>query len=320
LLGLVASNGEERVNRWTPGFEVALEYWGEEYYYSTDTTERIHFSEGWFTPLPNTLDVPNHDETVELFVLANDFPEAVAHPAQIRSVYKGTSGGTVRISPSGNSVLYTPPEGFVGTDRFSYRTGTLLTKSAVVTLNVTTPPEYLAMAGQWRNAQRPTDVNNDASVNALDVLLLINQMKRMGGNASKRLTPERVGAAIGSIYCDPSGDGYLSALDVLQVINAINAPQAFSPGSASLLAQGLTMTGNMTPALIRLDRALSNDRQLLADATHEPTDLIHPEESQSTESQSAESCDRLPARTKQPLSDDLLNVIAADLTSRSASQ
>ncbi len=74
------------------------------------------------------------------------------------------------------------------------------------------------LASDWQNPLVPTDVNNDRVVSALDTLLVINKLNDEGGT----VLPGTSGSAPGVFY-DTSGDGRLSPLDVLRIINAINA-------------------------------------------------------------------------------------------------
>ncbi len=68
----------------------------------------------------------------------------------------------------------------------------------------------------WQNAASPFDVNNDGTVAPLDVLLVINQIIRLG----VRLLPIPQQAV--TAFVDTDGDFFLSPIDVLRVINALN--------------------------------------------------------------------------------------------------
>jgi hypothetical protein len=75
-------------------------------------------------------------------------------------------------------------------------------------------------ASGWQNPVNPFDVNGDGYVTPQDVLLLINEINRGGGEGPLApRTPEQPGAPY---FLDVLGNGYLTPNDVLQVINYIN--------------------------------------------------------------------------------------------------
>ncbi len=77
-------------------------------------------------------------------------------------------------------------------------------------------------ANPFHNGFWPEDVNNDLKVNALDAVILINSLNR-NGNTDLSAAPESLPAqADVPHYVDVSGDGALSAVDVLRVINTVN--------------------------------------------------------------------------------------------------
>ncbi len=93
----------------------------------------------------------------------------------------------------------------------------------------TTPP---LIFDSWRNPLNPLDVNGDTRVSALDALVVINELND-GGARQLPPTPG-FGIPIGggtvfphsnerAAYIDVNGDGRLSPLDALNVINKINA-------------------------------------------------------------------------------------------------
>ena len=80
----------------------------------------------------------------------------------------------------------------------------------------------------WHNAPSPFDVNNDGTLAPLDVLLVINQIIRLG----VRLLPIPQQAV--TAFVDTDGDFFLSPIDVLRVINALNrrgSGEGESPGN-----------------------------------------------------------------------------------------
>lgn len=81
-----------------------------------------------------------------------------------------------------------------------------------------------AMANQlpWKNASRPLDVNNDGSVVALDVLLIINTLNQDGN----RKLPPPTGTQLTAPFYDTNGDGRVTPIDALLIINDINSRSA----------------------------------------------------------------------------------------------
>ncbi|MFN6161409.1 MAG: dockerin type I domain-containing protein [Planctomycetota bacterium] len=70
---------------------------------------------------------------------------------------------------------------------------------------------------RWTNPTRIMDVNNDDSIDPLDVLVIINEINRSGPRA---LDPA---SDIAPPFYDTNPDGFIDPLDVLVVINTINA-------------------------------------------------------------------------------------------------
>ena len=68
----------------------------------------------------------------------------------------------------------------------------------------------------WHNTQIAEDVNNDGTVSAIDVLLIINLLNT---NTPSALTGSNISSPP---YVDVSNDAFLTAKDALLVINAIN--------------------------------------------------------------------------------------------------
>ena len=62
-----------------------------------------------------------YDGTISIDVLANDFRgDGYTGPKQITSITETNAGGIAVLSDDGRSILYTPPEGFIGCDGFQY--------------------------------------------------------------------------------------------------------------------------------------------------------------------------------------------------------
>ena len=87
------------------------------------------------------------------------------------------------------------------------------------------------MTSDWQNPSNRFDSDNNDAINAMDALVIINELNRGGDpDLSKRgiSTPP---------FVDVSGDGFLTAIDVLQVINYLN-----NRGGAS--GEGDSSSGN----------------------------------------------------------------------------
>ncbi len=65
------------------------------------------------------------------------------------------------------------------------------------------------LASDWRNGSLVGDVDNSALVTPLDVLQVINDLNNLG---SRQLPAHKPSS---ELFVDVSGDGWLSALDVL---------------------------------------------------------------------------------------------------------
>ncbi|MCU0978265.1 MAG: dockerin type I domain-containing protein, partial [Pirellulaceae bacterium] len=87
--------------------------------------------------------------------------------------------------------------------------------------------DLVAQAGavSWQNPVRPTDVNGDGEVTALDALVVINYINAHNGDVSlpaDDLPPP---------YLDVDGNGLVTAADVLAVINHLNNAATSSSGA-----------------------------------------------------------------------------------------
>ena len=72
---------------------------------------------------------------------------------------------------------------------------------------------------RWENDTLPEDVNNSATVTAIDALIIINYLNSTGAGALPIDKP----AGTPPFYLDENGDGLVTAIDSLRVINYINA-------------------------------------------------------------------------------------------------
>ena len=85
----------------------------------------------------------------------------------------------------------------------------------------------------WQNLLSPPDVNDSGSITSLDALTIINEIDR---RQESRLPPIDSIDDFAGFYLDVSGDGVLSALDSLLVINAMAG--GAGPGESEEIATG----------------------------------------------------------------------------------
>ena len=127
----------------------------------------------------------------------------------------------------------------------------------------------------WQNPVRPTDVNGDGDVTALDALVLINYINAHNGDVSlpaHELPPP---------YLDVDGNGLVTAADVLVVINQLNnaATSSSSAGNCQGESPGPSFAEGESPdvgGLTRLSPSLASPLTVLparavGDAHHETT-------------------------------------------------
>jgi hypothetical protein len=93
----------------------------------------------------------------------------------------------------------------------------------------------------WQNPARAMDVNNDGFVSPIDVLLVINFINNYQGVSALPNPPPFIpiaGAPIfpdnpglgQDLFIDVNGDGFVSPIDALQIINAVNSGQTGGEG------------------------------------------------------------------------------------------
>ncbi|QDT04121.1 Putative bifunctional phosphatase/peptidyl-prolyl cis-trans isomerase [Rubripirellula lacrimiformis] len=100
--------------------------------------------------------------------------------------------------------------------------------SAELTLNFQRP---------WQNSLRPSDINNDGNLSALDALVIINELGS-SRNSDDGLLDDPLGVTSWpGVYYDQNGDQNVTALDALRVINELGR---IKPGeSESPIAVGV---------------------------------------------------------------------------------
>ena len=129
-------------------------------------------------------------------------------------------GALVKASPEG-LITYDPR----GIPRFqSLKRGERLTESFVYRVdNFIHQAEAIATftvigRNRWHNDRNEYDVNNNGTIDPLDVLVIINDVNAFGGRELLHDDDETVPSA----FLDVDDDGTVSPLDVLKLINRIN--------------------------------------------------------------------------------------------------
>ena len=123
----------------------------------------------------------------------------------------------------GQSVVYTPNDGFIGRDTFSYTVeDSIGQRSNVATVSVD-------VEGAWQNPSVPMDVDGDGRVIPRDVLALVLDINNYG---SRWLQGRERSAS--EFYLDVSGDGHLSPVDVLGVVRYLNSASGEPPAETRL--------------------------------------------------------------------------------------
>lgn len=114
-------------------------------------------------------------------------------------------------------------------------TGGNMRPAVVTTGGVTSGIDFVfeSNASQFTNPSNRHDVNDDESVTALDVLLIVNDINQHGARDLA------VAGYQASPYLDVNGDGFSSALDALLVINYINLAGAGEGDAIAIVTGGV---------------------------------------------------------------------------------
>ncbi|MCC6508387.1 MAG: phosphatase PAP2 family protein [Pirellulaceae bacterium] len=137
------------------------------------------------------------------------------------------------------------------------------------------------LASDWQSSPNPLDVDSSGLVIPLDVLLIVNDINQNGVRALPAQRPVDYTGAL----CDTNGDGILSGLDALQVINVINQFPAEPSlevkltsdlnGDQVVLASEFEYELKATPnATIRVERFEGEQALLFSQATASETGSV----------------------------------------------
>jgi Ca2+-binding RTX toxin-like protein len=169
-------------------------------------------------------------------LLANDSPGDATETLTI-SAFDGLSelGAHITLDTFGGfrydprtPALQVKGRGETLVDTFTYelQDGQGSTATALVTITI-------QGVNDWHNQRIPLDVNDNASIEPLDALIIINYLNE---NGPKRL-PARVDRP--EFYYDTDDDGHVAPLDVLLIINKLNTP--FGGGEGEPPATGIVI-------------------------------------------------------------------------------
>ena len=176
--------------------------------------------------------------TIQINVLANDTNPDGSHGALVPKLAAGTSSAFS--ITSNKQVRYEAPAGFSGVHRARYTT----TNEHDLESSATTIEVFVVdfeHATPWRNPDNSVDVNDDQQVTAIDALLAINAINNRP--AELPTSAADVDQLFG--FVDSSGDGFLTAVDALRVINRLSG---FGDGEGEALQQvGDDITGASFP-------------------------------------------------------------------------
>ncbi|HND51363.1 MAG TPA: Ig-like domain-containing protein [Pirellulaceae bacterium] len=151
-----------------------------------------------------------------LSVLANDFDPDGSDVLSIVAIGSTSMGGIVGLSADHSSLVYSPPQPFLGVETFTYTVddGRGGLTDATVTITVV----------GWQNPANPLDVDKDTFISSQDAVVMVNEINvPQIISPSGQLPPPTVNPRY---FYDVNGDGYLTASDVLKVVNALNAAAA----------------------------------------------------------------------------------------------
>jgi uncharacterized delta-60 repeat protein len=146
-------------------------------------------------------------------VLANDqFDRSAAYRVEL---VQPPRQGRLELASDGTFKYESGPDaGVIGSDSFTYRvidSSNRASREARVSLRFSE-----RIASRFQNSLNAADVNSDGVVSPLDILLVINAIKRNGGNWNLR-SPD----TISPNYVDVNGDLICSPIDILIIINTI---------------------------------------------------------------------------------------------------
>jgi cysteine-rich repeat protein len=99
-------------------------------------------------------------------------------------------------------------------------TSSAVSSASSIVSSLCTPPAIVA-GNSWQNPVNPLNVDNSQLINGLDVAAINRRIESMiaAGNDAQKLNGTR---PAGAVYPDVNGDGYVTAMDSLMIINYMN--------------------------------------------------------------------------------------------------
>jgi len=113
--------------------------------------------------------------------------------------------------------------------------------------------QFTVLSGAWNNSSNRFDIDQDGFVVPLDVLLVINSLRRSGSIALSIVRPT------GSYFVDVSNDNFVSPIDVLMVINYLNRRSPASEGEFDAESEDMSTTSIGSADLFFQDLGIVSD-------------------------------------------------------------
>mgnify|MGYP001200519908 CR=1 FL=1 len=162
-----------------------------------------------------------------------------AGDAMQAELVSSTSHGSLTFNNDG-SFQYTPEVGFNRSDSFDYRAKDAGGAGAPARVTIA-----VNSAHPFHNSQAPMDVNDDGTVNAQDVLMIINDIN---ANGMRELPAERIEGAVAPMP-DVNRDNRVTPIDILIIINYLNElAAAEGEGEAAPFAKDMAPSRQMSTA------------------------------------------------------------------------
>ena len=141
------------------------------------------------------------NSNIPLTVLANDTDPDPGQTLSVTGVGATESGGTATLGTNGQNIVYTPPAGFIGTDRFTYTVGDGQggTATSMVTVQVMAPMAALTASFQ---ANLSIFINGERRPNPPANIGVMSP-----GASQTLLAPIHTEAADGRIHVEPATSG-----------------------------------------------------------------------------------------------------------------
>ena len=159
-------------------------------------------------------------QAVTFHPLSNDFDADDDLDISDLSITSGPTNGT--IERFGQGLVYTPIDGFQGSDALTYSIqdsrGNAASATVQITVGTTLGP--VVIPGNPLTLMQRADTNGDSRITAIDALVTVNFLSRQARTQPTGSFTHEVARL------DVSGDGLVSALDALLIINLLGQTSA----------------------------------------------------------------------------------------------